>query len=72
MIAALGTLPFLGTLWLLIVLGARVLEEDGGKILAALKGTPPPLPANDDGVRCRNRARAPRLRPASVEWRAAA
>ena len=39
MIAALGTLPFLATLWLLAVLGAQVLEESGAKIAAALKGT---------------------------------
>jgi hypothetical protein len=38
MIAALSTLPFLGTLWLLVVLGATVLEESGAKIAAALKG----------------------------------
>ena len=38
MAAAIGTLPFLATLWLLIVLGARVLEESGAKIAAALKG----------------------------------
>jgi hypothetical protein len=38
MIAALGTLPFLATLWLLAVLGARILEESGAKIAAALKG----------------------------------
>jgi hypothetical protein len=38
MIAALGTLPFLATLWLLVVLGARTLEESGAKIAAALKG----------------------------------
>ena len=38
MIAALGTLPFLATLWLLVVLGAAVLEESGAKIAAALKG----------------------------------
>jgi hypothetical protein len=72
MIAALGTLPFLATLWLLVVLGARVLEEDGGKILAALKGTPQHLPANDAGIRGRTRARASRLIRESVEWRAAA
>jgi hypothetical protein len=72
MIAALGTLPFLATLWLLVVLGARVLEENGGKILAALKGIPPVLPANDAGVRCRTRARVPRPIRASVAWRAAA
>src|SRR5919201_86297 len=46
MIAALGTLPFLATLWLIVVLGARVLEESGAKIAAALKGeTAPPRPA---------------------------
>ena len=40
MTAALGTLPFLATLWLLVVLGATVLEESGAKIAAALKGKP--------------------------------
>jgi hypothetical protein len=44
MLAALGTLPFLATLWLLTVLGARVLEESGAKIAAALKGTTQPHP----------------------------
>jgi len=39
MIAALGTLPFLATLWLLVVVGAKVLEESGAKIAAALKGS---------------------------------
>ena len=38
MIAALGTLAFLGTLWLLVVIGAAVLEESGAKIAAALRG----------------------------------
>jgi hypothetical protein len=38
MIAALGTLTFLATLWLLVVVGAAVLEESGAKIAAALKG----------------------------------
>ncbi|HEY6047729.1 MAG TPA: hypothetical protein VIV07_01645 [Sphingomicrobium sp.] len=38
MIAALGTLAFLATLWLLVVVGAAVLEESGAKIAAALKG----------------------------------
>ena len=72
-LAPLGTLPFLATLWLLIVLGAKLLEESGGKIAAALKGMPR-QPANDIGVRCqirtRNRASAP-IR-SNVEWRAAA
>ena len=38
MIAAFGTLAFLATLWLLVVVGAAVLEESGAKIAAALKG----------------------------------
>ncbi len=38
MMAALGTLTFLATLWLLVVIGAAMLEESGGKIAAALKG----------------------------------
>src|SRR6185312_9836196 len=40
MTAALGALPFLATLWLVVVLGAKVLEESGAKIAAALKGVP--------------------------------
>ena len=38
MIAALGTLVFLATLWMLVVVGAAVLEERGARIAAALKG----------------------------------
>jgi hypothetical protein len=41
--AALGTLPFLATLWLVAVLGAKVLEESGAKIAAALKGKRAPM-----------------------------
>jgi hypothetical protein len=40
MTAALGTLSFLATLWLLVVVGAAVLEESGAKIAAAIKGEP--------------------------------
>ena len=40
MIAALGTLVFLATLWLIVVVGAAILEESGAKIAAALKGQP--------------------------------
>jgi hypothetical protein len=48
MTLALGTLPFLATLWLLVVVGAAVLEESGAKIAAALEGKavrrwPPPV-----------------------------
>ena len=45
MTAALGTLPFLATLWLLVVIGAAVLEESGEKIAAALKGHSPAQPS---------------------------
>ena len=38
MTAALVTVVFLATLWMLIVVGAEVLEQSSGKILAALKG----------------------------------
>jgi hypothetical protein len=56
MIAALGTLAFLATLWLLVVVGAAVLEESGAKIAAALKGKPAELPA-PIAARVRVRAR---------------
>ena len=38
MIAALATLVFLSTLWMLVVVGAAVLDSRGSRILAALKG----------------------------------
>ena len=41
MTAAFVTLVFFATLWMLIVVGAAVLEQSGGKILAALKGRSP-------------------------------
>lgn len=71
MIAALGTLTFLATLWLLVVVGAAVLEESGVKIAAALKGRPVrssiAVPAR---MRLRSRVRRPmRARP---RWRDAA
>lgn len=53
MTAALVTLVFLSTLWMLVVLGAAVLDSSGAKILAALKGqsaspaiVPPPRPGS--------------------------
>ncbi|MFL6729945.1 MAG: hypothetical protein ACJ8E3_08980 [Sphingomicrobium sp.] len=72
MMTALGTLPFLATLWLLVVLGARVLEESGAKIAAALKGQPLDRPAGGGRtVRIRMQS-APAPRRASRQWRAAA
>jgi len=72
-LAPFGTLPFLATLWLLVVLGAKVLEESGAKIAAALKGAPLQSPADTHSrVSCRVRTEIRRATPANVEWRAAA
>jgi hypothetical protein len=38
MLAPLATLAFLATLWLVVVVAARTLEESGVKIAAALAG----------------------------------
>ncbi len=72
MIAALGTLAFLATLWLVVVVGAAVLEESGAKIAAALKGgrAQPSLVSVRVGVRSRPRVAQP-VR-VSASWRAAA
>ena len=71
MIAALGTLPFLATLWLLVVLGARVLEESGAKIAAALKGEPT-RPKAIARARIRIRMRSAQPMRAEARLRAAA
>ena len=71
MIAALGTLAFLTTLWLLVVVGAAVLEESGAKIAAALKGEPAGRPAFVP-VRVRARVRVQKPMRAEPRWRAAA
>ena len=73
MMTALGTLPFLATLWLLVVLGARVLEESGAKIAAALKGQPPRRPtARGHTIRIRMQPAASAVSPASPRRHAAA
>jgi hypothetical protein len=71
-LAPLATLVFLATFWLLIVVGAAVLEESGGKIAAALKGRPasPPLSISVLHRRAIGRARLPA--PVRLQWRAAA
>ena len=73
MIAALATLAFLATLWLLVVVGAAVLEESGAKIAAALKGQS----ANGSGLqftpaRIRPRTRVQQPMRARPRWRDAA
>ena len=71
MIAPLGTLAFLATLWLLVVAGAAVLEESGAKIVAALKGRLPDQPVASIAILIRMPSRVqPRRVPAT--WRAAA
>jgi hypothetical protein len=71
MIAALGTLVFLVTLWMLVVVGAAVLEESGAKIAAALRGKPRPGHMIAP-VRVRARARIQQPVRATARWRAAA
>jgi hypothetical protein len=71
MIAPLGTLAFLATLWLLVVMGAAVLEESGAKIAAALKGKPAPR-LSCTTVRVRMRSRLQQPMRANPRWRAAA
>ena len=71
MIAPLGTLAFLATLWLLVVLGASVLEESGAKIAAALKGTPAHRQVSIS-LRVRARSRFQKPIRAKARWRAAA
>lgn len=69
--AILGTLPFIATLWLLVVLSAVVLEESGAKIVAALKGKSLQQ-SRPVSARARSRSNLHLPRRASVEWRVAA
>jgi hypothetical protein len=71
MTAALGTLPFIATLWLLVVLGAAVLEESGAKIAAALKAQTMSRQITV-AVRVRTRSRLSKPVRATPRWRAAA
>jgi hypothetical protein len=72
MIAALGTLVFLATLWLLVVVGAAVLEESGAKIAAALKGIQDRPAMASVSVRVRVRPRLQQPTRVTASWRAAA
>lgn len=71
MIAPLGTLVFLATLWFLVVMGAAMLEESGAKIAAALKGRPAQRPMIVP-VRVRMRPRLQKPIRAVARLRAAA
>ena len=72
MIAALGTLTFLATLWLLGVLGAAILEESGARIAAALKGHSSPVWGYLPPARTRPRAWQRQPMRARPQWRDAA
>ena len=67
MIAALATLAFLATLWLVVVVGAAILEEGGARIAAALTGQSDAgqqRPIASSRLRVRSRLRQPlRARP---------
>ena len=71
MIAAFGTLAFLVTLWMLVVVGAAVLEVSGAKIAAALKGKPAHRPRHIS-LRVRTRPQLQQPMRASAKLRAAA
>ena len=71
MIAPLGTLAFLATLWLIVVLGASVLEESGARIAAALRGKPAHRQITVP-VRMRTRSRFQQPMRATPRWRDAA
>jgi hypothetical protein len=73
MMAPLGTLVFLATLWLLVVVGAAVLEESGARIAAALKAdSAAETSGRIIGARRRSRARTQRFMTVGQRWRAAA
>jgi hypothetical protein len=71
MIAPLGTLAFLATLWLIVVLGASVLEASGARIAAALKGKSSQRHVTVP-VRLRTRSRLQQPMRARPRWRDAA
>ena len=71
MIAPLGTLAFLATLWLIVVVGASVLEESGARIAAALRGKSAQRQVTVP-VRVRARSRFQQPMRAKPRWRAAA
>ena len=73
MLAALATLVFLATVWMLIVVGAGMLEMSGARILAALRSETTEPMLRTRPVRLRpHRFRTRRPVPISVRQRAAA
>ena len=73
MLAAFATLVFAGTLWLTFVLLAGLLEESGGRIVAAAQGLPLAVrDASGMPLNRRGRVRDHRLPVPRTDWRAAA
>jgi len=73
MTAAFATLAFLTTLWMLVVVGAIVLENNGLKIIAALKGQSRSRALSTRPVRLRHqRYQPPRAYRITSRQRAAA
>ena len=73
MLATFATLVFLATLWLIARLVADMVDESGGRILAALRGQPHIVEARIPAMRVRVSApRRARLIRVRQQWRAAA
>ena len=72
MIAAFATLVFLTAMWMLVVVGARVLEENGSKIVAALKGRSAAPTLTTPPMRLRHRERERKAYRATPRLSAAA
>ena len=73
MLAPFATLIFLAILWLVARLIGQMIEESGGRILAALRGQPHHVEMRIPAMRVRVSAPRP-ARPirAQQQWRAAA
>jgi hypothetical protein len=73
MIAPFATLIFLATVWLLVRVVAELVDESGGRIIDALRGTPHGTETRIPAMRVRVSVPRP-ARPLHVrqQWRAAA
>ncbi|MEO7865617.1 MAG: hypothetical protein ABIR63_07130 [Sphingomicrobium sp.] len=72
MTAALATLTFLSAIWLLVVLGAKIMEQSGPRIAAALKGRSLEPALATAPMRLRHGERAVAAYRATLRLRAAA
>jgi len=72
MTAALSTLAFLATMWMLVIVGAWVLEQSGSKIAAALKGRSAAPTLTTTPMRLRHRERGRKAIHATPRLSAAA